>query len=216
MRFRTFLFDLDGTLIDHFDAIHRCHVLTMTHFGLPAPTMQQVRNAVGGGLEEAVRKLFGPAHAALLPEALPYYRSRWPEVLPFGLKLLPGAAEILAHLHARGITCAVFTNKHGPSAREICTLLGIAPSLRETFGAFDTPWLKPQREFTDYVLQKLGADAATTLLVGDSPFDVQAAHNAGFPCWAVTTGTHTAAELHAAGAERVFDSLPELHRALCE
>ena len=216
MRFRTLLFDLDGTLIDHFAAIHRCHSLTMTHFGLPAPTMQQVRDAVGGGVEEAMQKLYGPAHAALLPQALPYYRTRWPEVLPFGLKLLPGAAEILGRLHAQGVTCAVFTNKHGPSAREICTLLGLAPSLRETFGAFDTPWLKPQREFADHVLQKLGAAAATTLLVGDSPYDVRAALNAGFPCWAVTTGTHTAAELHAAGAERVFSNLAEVQAALSD
>ena len=35
MRFRTVLFDLDGTLIDHFSAIHRCHAYAMRRLGLP-------------------------------------------------------------------------------------------------------------------------------------------------------------------------------------
>ena len=75
------------------------------------------------------------------------------------------------------------------------------------FGAGDTPWLKPSREFSAHVLHALGADAATTLLIGDSPFDVATGHNAGFPCWCVTTGTHDAAQLTAAGADRVLPDL---------
>ena len=46
MRFRTVLFDLDGTLVDHFAAIHRCHAQVRRHFGLPEPTPEDVRRAV--------------------------------------------------------------------------------------------------------------------------------------------------------------------------
>jgi phosphoglycolate phosphatase len=52
------------------------------------------------------------------------------------------------------------------------------------------------------------------MLVGDSPFDVMAAHNGGFPCWCVTTGTHDAEQLRAAAADAVFPDLFELHAAL--
>jgi len=45
-RFRTFLFDLDGTLIDHFAAIHRAYAHTMKALGLPIPTPLEVRGAV--------------------------------------------------------------------------------------------------------------------------------------------------------------------------
>lgn len=212
--FDTILFDLDGTLIDHFEAIHRAHVETMIHFGLPAPTLEQVRNAVGGGIEEAVRKLFGPAHIDLIERAVPFYRACWPKHLLVGVKLLPGALELLTALRARDVQCAVFTNKHGPSAREVCAHLGLTPLLEKIFGALDTPWLKPQREFADQVLTTLGANAATTLLVGDSPYDVQAARNAGFPCWCVTTGTHTAAQLQAAAPAAIFPDLFAVQRAL--
>lgn len=213
-RFQTILFDLDGTLIDHFEAIHRCHTETMTHFGLPAPTMLEVRNAVGGGLEEAVRTLFKGEKPELIGEAVPFFRTCWPKYILVGVKPLPGAVELLSGLHADGVVCAVFTNKHGPSARELCEYLGMTPFLQGIFGAFDTPWLKPQREFSDHALRTLGADPAATLLVGDSPYDVQAARSGEFRCWCVTTGTHTAAELDAAGAEKIFTSLPEVGAAL--
>jgi phosphoglycolate phosphatase len=67
------------------------------------------------------------------------------------------------------------------------------------------------------VLAELGADAASTLLVGDSPFDVQAARNGGFAaCWCVTTGTHDAEELRAAGADRIFAGLAAVRAALLD
>jgi phosphoglycolate phosphatase len=212
--FDTILFDLDGTLIDHFEAIHRTHTETMIHFGLPPPTLEQVRNVVGGGLELAVRRLFGPGHAALVEQAVPVFRSFWPKHLYVGVKILPGARELLTHLHSRNVRCAVFTNKLGTSARELCDHLDLTPLLAGVFGAMDTPWLKPQREFAEHVLKVLGATATTTLLVGDSPYDVQAAHNAGFPCWCVTTGTHGREELVAAGADRVCVDLATVQRDL--
>ncbi|HTJ77992.1 MAG TPA: HAD family hydrolase [Rariglobus sp.] len=204
MRFRTVLFDLDGTLIEHLPAIHRSYVHTLPQLGLPAPTYQQVKNAIGGGLENAMRN-FVPEER--LAEALRIYRPFWNSHMLDGVEALPGARELLAELHARGVACAVFTNKHGPSARAVCEHLGLSPYLDLILGAADTEWLKPQPEFAAHALKALKASAATTCLVGDSPWDVQAAHAAGFPCFAVTTGTHTAEELRAAGAAGVYDSL---------
>jgi phosphoglycolate phosphatase len=206
-RFRTVLFDLDGTLIDHFAAIHRSYAHTLPQLGLPAPTLAQVRAAVGGGLENAMRKFVPEARLA---EALNIYRPFWEVHMLEDVEPLPGAVELLGALHARGIVCAVLTNKHGPSSRATCDHLHLTPYLSAIIGATDTAWLKPQPEFTRYALERLHAEASTTLLVGDSPFDVQAAHGAGLPCWAVTTGTHDAEQLRAARADRVFAGLREM------
>ena len=210
-RFQTYLFDLDGTLIDHFAAIHRAHSHTLQQLGFPAPTSEEVRSAVGGGLERAIGRLAGPDR---IDEALAIYRPYWSATMLDDVVLFPGARELLERLHASGATLAVLTNKHGPSSRLICQHLGIAPLLRGVYGAGDTPWLKPQSEFTHHALEELGAKAATTLLVGDSPWDVEAAKNSGFPSWCVTTGTHTADELSTAGADRVFPDLITLNREL--
>ena len=209
--FTTFLFDLDGTLIDHFAAIHRTHTHTMTSLGLPAPTMEQVHRSVGGGVEVAIERLVGRERLAA---AIPIYREFWERTMLDGVKLMPGARELLEALHARGAKLGVFTNKLGTSSRLICEHLRIAPLLHGILGAKDTSWLKPQPEFAAHALAQLGAPAATALLVGDSPYDVQAAHNGGFPCWVVTTGTHSADELRTAGADAIFPNLIELRAAL--
>lgn len=211
-RFRTVLFDLDGTILDHFAAIHRTHVQTCQHFGLPPPTLEQVRRAIGGGLDVAVRRIFGPEHGDLVDQAIPVYRQLWTHNLFFEVSLLPGTREVLTTLKAHGVQCAVFTNKHGPSARQIMAHLGVESLLDGVFGALDTPWLKPQIEFAEHALKTLRAEAASTCLVGDSPYDIEAAKTAKFPVYCVTTGTHDADELRAAGANGVYPDLITLAR----
>ena len=209
MRYQTVLFDLDGTLLDHLPAIHRCYVHTLPQLGLPAPTRDDVRRAIGGGLENAMRRFVSEAD---LPRALAIYRAHWDQTMLDGVALMPGAAELLQALHAHGVASAVLTNKHGLSSRRVCEFLGIRPLLRGVFGANDTPWLKPDPRLTAHVLATLGAPQATACLVGDSPFDVETARRGGIPGFFVTTGTHTAGDLRAAGAEQVFPDLIALAR----
>jgi phosphoglycolate phosphatase len=208
MRLSTVLFDLDGTLIDHLRAIHRCYSHTLPQLGYPAPTLEQVRRAIGGGLENAMRK-FVPEDR--LAEALALYRPYWDSTMLEDAELMPGARDLLGWLVGRGLVCAVLSNKHGPSSRAVCRHLGIEPFLKGVFGATDTPWVKPQPEFTAQVLKQLGTQAKEAMLVGDSPFDVATALNASLAaCWCVDTGTHSADELRKAGAQRVFSGLPAL------
>ncbi len=210
-RFRTVLFDLDGTLLDHFSAIHRAHSHVRRHYGLPDATRDEVMRAIGGGLPEALKKTLGPAYADRLEEALPVYRAYWDATMLDDAVLFPGALELLEKLHAAGAVCAVFTNKHGPSARRVCSHLGLDPLVAAVIGATDTPWLKPQPEFTAHALRTLGAEAGSTALVGDSPWDVDAARLGGLAgCFAVTTGTHSADELRAHGAPFVAPALADL------
>jgi len=211
MQFRTFLFDLDGTLIDHFAAIHRAYAHTVPQLGLPAPTLAQVRAAVGGGLEHAMLNFVRPDQVSA---AVAIYRPYWNATMLQDVVALPGALALLRDLHNRGAKLAIFTNKHGPSSRLIADHLGFSPFLSANFGAGDTAWLKPDLAFTAHALGLLHAEPASTLLVGDSPFDVQAALNSNLTCWGVATGTHTAAELLAAGAARVFADLPAIRNAL--
>ena len=208
---RTYLFDLDGTLIDHFDAIHRCYAYTLPRLGLPPPGAAEVRAAVGGGLEDAMSRFVPPSKLA---EAVEIYRAYWHETMLDGVKAMPGALELLASLSSRGARNAVLTNKLGSSSRLICDHLGFTPYLGAVIGAGDTRWLKPERELTLHALALLGEGPGGALFIGDSPYDVKAAHNAGIPCWAVTTGTHGEAELRAAGADAVFEGLPTLAASL--
>jgi phosphoglycolate phosphatase len=210
-RYDTLLLDLDGTIVDAFTTIHRAYGHTLPQFGRPAPSMADVRRAVGGGLENAMRHFLPEA---LIPEAMKRHVAYTNSILLEDVKLFPGAMELVRQQHAAGVKVAVFTNKHGAHARRICEHLGLSPDLTAVFGATDTAWIKPQPEFAAHVLRELGSTAAHTLLIGDSPFDVQSAHNGGFACWCVTTGTHDADQLRAAGAEAVFPDLFAVARQL--
>lgn len=209
--FRTLLFDLDGTLIDHFKAIHRCYCHTLPKVGVPAPTALQVRNAVGGGLENAIAK-FVPADR--LAEAVGIYRAYWHETMLDDVEAMPGALDLLIQCSERGLTSGVLTNKLGISSRLICEKLGFSPYLKAVVGAGDTAWLKPKPELTAHTLALLHGQPESALLVGDSPYDIDAGHNGGFQAWVVTTGTHRAEELAAAGADEIFPDLASLGRAL--
>ncbi len=211
MKFQTYLFDLDGTLLDHFAAIYRSHAHTRALLGGPVPTLAEVRSAVGGGVENALERLNPGSDPA---RAMREYGAHWEKTMLEDVELMPGARELLEQLHARGAILAVITNKHGPSSRLVCDHLGITPLLRAVVGAKDTPWLKPQPEFTAHVLALIGATSSGTLLIGDSPYDVQTAHNAGMPAWCVTTGTHTAAELKEAGSDGIYPGMSDIARDL--
>lgn len=211
MPLRTVLFDLDGTLLDQFAAIHRCHAHAMRSVGLPAPTPERVRRAVGRGIEEAIRELAGADQVGRL---LPVYLAHWEATGLDDVTLLPGAAALLAALRERGVRRGVLTNKRGDAARAVCANLGIAADLDVILGAGDTPWLKPDPRFAARALAALGTDAAAAALVGDSVYDLAAAQRAGLRFLGVTTGTHTAEELRAGGATEVFPTLNALAPAL--
>lgn len=211
MRHRLVLLDLDGTLLDHFAAIHRCHAYAMRQIGLTEPTLAQVRSAVGGGLEHAISRLAGEANVTRI---LPHYLAHWNQTMLDDVVLLPGATELLAAIRDAGGRAAVLTNKRGDFSRQVCAHLGITPLLAGITGAGDTPWFKPARELTLQVLSQLDTDPRDACYVGDSPFDVLTALNAGLEFYGVTTGTHSDAELGAAGGTRVYPGLPAVQTAL--
>ena len=209
--FRTVLFDLDGTLVDAFTTIHRAYCHTLPQFGFPAPTAEQVRRAVGGGLENAMGRFVPPE---LVAEACRVHVAFTEKIQLEDPTIYPGGRELVAALHARGAKTAVLTNKIGEHARAVLAHLGLSPQLDLVLGARDCPWRKPAAEFTAEALRRLGSETATACLIGDSPFDLATANNAGLPCFCVTTGTHSEADLRAAGATAVFTDLHALAAAV--
>jgi phosphoglycolate phosphatase len=203
------LYDLDGTLVDHFDAIHAAIAHAQQALGLPPSAYEKVKTTVGGGIELTLTRLMG---ADLAPRALPLYEDYLTKNMFTGLRALPGAEVLLKQLHARGLRQAVLTNKQGDYARQIIEHLDWNRWLDDVFGVNDTPWRKPAKEFVLHAVSKLGGTPTHTLMVGDSPFDVEAATNGGLRCHAVSTGSHTREQLlaHQPAPEAVFASLIDL------
>jgi phosphoglycolate phosphatase len=208
---RGVLFDLDGTLIDHFETLFRCYEHALGRLGLPVPTREQVKRSVGGSMEVTMRK-FVPAER--LADAAGLWRAHLARTYLDDVSVLPGGRELLTALQARGVRLGVLTNKLGETSRSIMQHLGLAPFLQVVLGADDTPHRKPEPAFSALALARLGTGPEETLLVGDSSFDIAAAHVVGMRCPCVTTGTHTADELQAAGADAVYPNLATLGQGI--
>ncbi|MGF1451187.1 MAG: HAD family hydrolase [Opitutales bacterium] len=190
----TVLLDLDGTLVDNFEAIYLSYHYATEQLGLEPVDYATVRATVGGSIVVTMERLVGPE---LAERGVTLFRERFPEVMLEGLRALNGALALLEKFSEAGIAAAVFTNKDGPAARQICEHLGLDRWLAAVAGTNDTPHRKPQPEFTEHILSVLDARPESTLLIGDSPFDLSAAQTHDLACHLVATGSHTEAQLRA-------------------
>ncbi len=208
----TVLFDLDGTLVDNFTAIHRCYSEVAVELGFAPKGYDFVRAAVGGSIPVTMRKLFPESVA---DRAVELYRAKFPAIMHEGLFVYEGVEHLVRGLHARGFKVAVFTNKEITVTRKMIAHLGFDGVFHGIIGTGDTPWRKPQPEFTRHALEVLGSSPSRTVMVGDSPFDIAAARNGGLRAvHCVTTGSHSAEQLAHDKPDGIHSGMAELGRAV--
>mgnify|MGYP003109056958 CR=1 FL=1 len=213
--FAHILFDLDGTLIDHFTAIHEGYHFAQETLGLPPASYEKVRATVGGSVPVTMRRLIGDDQPQeIFDKAMELFNQRFSEVMLEMVSILPGVEPLLKSLVARKIPVSVFTNKNGVHARAVLEHLGLAGYFNTIIGAGDTEFRKPEPEFTDHVLEVIGTAPAETLMIGDSPFDVEAGKVRDLWVAVVATGSHTADELRETEADWVFADMEILGRDL--
>ena len=185
MRFRTVLFDLDGTLIDSGTIIlasMRHAAETVLERRIPD---EELMAAVGGpGLVAQMREL----DPERVDELVRVYREH-NEPLHAELQACDGVLDVLPQLHRRGVRLGIVTAKRLATVR---LAFEVVPELEPYFdvvvGADETERHKPHPDPILLALERLGADPAAAAYVGDSPFDVQAAKAAGVHAVAVTWG----------------------------
>jgi phosphoglycolate phosphatase len=199
------VWDLDGTLIDQTVAIIRCYRAVIDAFGYPQPSEHDLRRSFGMPMAGTMALFVGEKD---LTAACQFFRSIFPQRMMDGLEVLPGAERLLRQAAEMGIPQAIFTNKHGPTARQLMESLGWNQWLQGCIGNGDTEWSKPQVDYTRHVLGELGVETSERVLViGDSPTDVAVALPLGLSMLGVATGSHSLEELLSAGASDAIADL---------
>jgi len=203
---RCILFDLDGTLLDSYDAIAESLNLARQSFGLPGYTRGEVVQMVGHGLEKLMAEALGPEN---IEEGVRIFRDRYRLVSLSGSRLLSGVETTLRELKARGYRMAVITNKPAYFSRKILEHLGVSELLPVLYGPDLAP-AKPDPEMVFRCLRDLGCEAAETILVGDMLVDRDTANNAGILYFAVATGSESREKLLAASPHRFLERFEDL------
>jgi 2-phosphoglycolate phosphatase len=208
---RAVLFDFDGTLADSYPAITASVNHVRALHGLSPLTEPEVRRHVGRAagylLEQTVP-------AGTLEENMAAYRAHHPSVLREGTRLLPGAADCLRALHARGLLLGVCSNKPIAFTRELVEYLGIDSYLNVVLGPEDVPRPKPAPDMLRAGLSRLGVPTGEALYVGDMAVDIQTARAAGVSVWVVPTGSDEIETLQQAHPDRLLRDLRELRELL--
>src|SRR5262245_1424970 len=106
--YRAIVFDLDGTLVDSYEAIAERLNAVRAHFGLEPWSLDEVRRAVGTGLPSLIRKNVGEAR---VDEGVRLFRARYRRVFREKTRWMPDVEPTLRELARRGIPMAITTNK---------------------------------------------------------------------------------------------------------
>ncbi len=201
------VFDLDGTLLDSYAAIHECLSLVYAAFGRTPGTLEDTRRMVGHGLEALVTRAVGPENVA---EGVRIFRERYAQVGPSSSVLLPGADAVTLRLREAGIPLAIASNKPARFSRQILGALGILERFAFVGGPDDGFPPKPAPHMVFMALATMGAEGAGSVYVGDMPVDVATARAAGVPVVVVPSGSATEAELAAVFPDLLIRDLNEL------
>ena len=200
-RFDTFIFDLDGTLLDTLPDLVVITNMALRESGYPERSKAEILSYVGNGVKALMCQAV-PENTA--PEAIETALERWKSLFPLYDNNLtrpyPHIEEVLAELRARGCKLAVLSNKFDAGVH-----LVIGKYLPHRFdvehGECDAIPRKPDPTGLLHTISELGSTPERTVYIGDSPGDVRTARKAGTYAVGVSWGYHHVEDFAAEGAE---------------
>jgi len=198
------LFDFDGTLADGFPGIAAAANAVRHKYGLPPLPIEAIKQYVGWGLDHLIVNVVPDAD----PDVdVPYYRQHYATTMLAGTHLLPGAREVVHHLHAAGKRLGVCSNKKRPYTEQLLEMLQVKPPIEKVLGPDDVPHHKPAPDMLLAAMDYFGTTPRETLYIGDMEVDILSGQAAGVDVWAVPTGALSADQLRAAHPTRVLNNL---------
>lgn len=208
MRYDTLILDLDGTLVDSYDALAIAINHARTNLGFQTLGTETIKGYVGEGLDHLLERCFAPS--AVPSDAKRLFEERYDEICCTESRPLEGVVETLAALHQARVRMAICTNKPTSFSRRIVEYLGIDRYVDAVVGPDLAGARKPDARHVEAAIEAIDADPDRTLFVGDMLIDVEAARNAGIPCAVIATGITDVGVLRRSTARHVLERFSDL------
>ncbi len=194
------IFDLDGTLIHSLPDIMYNVNTTLTHFGFPNRSEEEIRKFIGYGAWELIRSSFGNGVTdELVKEGLDYYNSIYNNDGGTQTVVFDGILDLLNSLKASGIKLAIVTNKPSSTTMSVYNKYLSSIEFDDIIGVNETVKRKPDPTSTLNLLENYDVSKENCYFVGDGETDVMTAINAGVKGVSVLWGYRDKLQLKQAG-----------------
>jgi phosphoglycolate phosphatase len=216
MNVRLAVFDCDGTLSDGQAGVCDAMEIAFAAAGLAAPDRHRVRRTVGLSLPVAIRRIAPDLPEGQQVAAVDAYKDAFRRSRVEGTlrePLYEGVAELLGRLKARGWVLGVATGKSDRGLKSCLVTHGIF-DLFATLQTADRHPSKPDPAMLETAMTEAGAQPASTVMIGDTAYDMAMARTAGCRALGVAWGYHTTEELLDSGAEAVAATPQQLEELL--
>jgi HAD superfamily hydrolase (TIGR01549 family) len=190
--FEGVILDVDGTLVDSNDA----HARAFSE-ALNVP-FERVRPLIGMGSDKLLPQLIGRSDAERAEQKTKVFKERF---LPH-LRAFPKVPELLTALKARGLRLVVASSAGKDELDALLAVAGAAPFLEGQTDADDAENSKPNPDIVQAAVRQLKLPAARCVMIGDTPYDAEAAARAGVAFIGVLCGGWPAEALQPALAVR--------------
>lgn len=208
MRVRAVLLDVDGTLIDSNDAHAQAWVDVGEEFG-HAIRFEEVRWLIGMGGDKVLPRLTGLEEESeegrrIVDRRGEIFRERYLAQL----SAFPDAVELVERMRADGLKLVVATSASEDDLQGLLARAGLEWLVEDATNSDDADESKPAPDIVEAALEKTGAGAGDVVMIGDTPYDVEAATRAGVRIIALRCGGWRDQDLRAAA--EIYDAPAEL------
>lgn len=208
------IFDIEGTLINCVPQSLICWREAFASCGYEF-TCEELQRHSGRDPDEMIRLLLPEAVADRLAERLKKAQGRcYREKYLLAVKPFGGVTALFAHIKREGGITGLATTCSKEEMRHYCRVAQISELVDHTACGEEVARKKPHPDLIDLVLSRAKIARADAVMVGDTPYDVQAGRRASVSVVGLTSGGFTRTELEAAGCAAVYADPSGLLKAL--
>jgi len=205
---RAVLLDIDGTLVDSNDAHAHAWAGALGHFGHDI-AFEKIRVLIGKGGDKLLVEVAGIEKESPQGKQIDQRRAQLfaRDHLP-RLKAFPKARELLVRLRGDGLRLVVATSAKGAEMDALLEICEAKDLLHASTSSDDAESSKPDPDIIKAALQKAGTSASESVMLGDTPYDVEAARRGDVGTVAVRSGGWEDDALD--GALAIYDDVADL------
>ena len=210
------IFDVDGTLVDSVDFHAEAWRRTFAHFD-HAVSFEAIRGQIGKGGDQLMPVFLSDDEVERRGKEMESFRKElFSRDYRARVRGFPGARELFQALKGRGKRVALASSAKGDELEAYKKAAGIQGLTDVDTSSDDAAKSKPHPDIFQAALAKLALPPDRALVIGDSPYDAEAAGKAGIAAIGVLCGGFPEADLRDAGATRVYRDPAHLLQAIDE